>query len=73
MAKSYTTGSMANGTARSSRCLVSRINAPSRSWAAAGPPVEHESHAAAGHPAQHPEAMEIPAELRADGWIRVSV
>ncbi len=28
--------------------------------------VEHESHPAAGHSAQHPEAIEIPAELRAD-------
>ena len=66
MAKSYTTGSMANGTARSRRRLVSlmmRLHAVLRFGFAAR--IEEKSHAAAGHAAQHPEAPEIVAHFGA--------
>src|ERR1035438_2803238 len=67
MAKSYTTGSMANCHARLELLLGSPHQRPQPFLCLRpNPGVEHESHPAAGHSAQHPEAIEIPAELRAD-------
>ena len=59
MAKSYTTGSMANGSAFCSSRFVSAHQLLQKVLSlrfAAG--VEDEAHAAAGHPAQHQEAPE---------------
>ena len=57
---------MAKGTACSQSRLVRDMMACSRSCASAfARGVEDESHAAAGHAAEHPEAPEIVAEFLA--------
>ena len=73
MARSYTTGSMAKGSAARRRGLVRRIREELVLGGAVAPGIDQEAHAPAGHAPQHPEApVGLPRAWRAPS-IRVSV